>query len=467
MSSELKKFFKSLININPEEKTKIFYLAASFFLIIGAYTIGKELKDAVFTAIVGLEYQPIAKILSMIMLVPAIFFYSRLVDLLKRHQLLYFYSLAYGVLGLIFSYYLGHPSIGLINTDSSPYRVFGWLFYFFIEGFSPFVVGIFWAFMNSISSPQSVQNTYPLVIVGSKLGGMTTSLLAWFYLSHHLPITYDVKNHQILLAGASLLLLVVPWIIFKMVTEVPKQNLHGYEAAYQEAKLRIKEGRQEESIGASMISGLWLLLRYPYVLGIFAVGFFYELINQVFNFERLVFGQQNATSISEMSIFLLKQAFIVHFIGFVVVLLGTRPVLRALGERWSLVLVPTVAGCAVLYYVFSPTEFAAITAFVIIRSVNYAFATPLRESLYIPTIKEVQFKSKSWIDGFGAKFAKTSASTFNYAARGLSGVARLSAQSVFFSITIALWVVVAYALGKRFEYAVEHEEVIGSSSNNK
>ncbi|MHB9148394.1 MAG: NTP/NDP exchange transporter [Candidatus Amoebophilus sp.] len=462
MSSKLTRFFKSLITIEPQERAKVFFLAISFFLIIGAYTISKELKDAVFTNIVGLDYQPIAKTIAMIILVPAIFFYSRLVDLLRRHQLLYFYTIAYGILGLIFAYYLGHPTIGLVNTESSPYRIFGWLFYFFIEGFSPFVVGVFWAFVNSVSNPAAVTKTYPLIIAGSKLGGMFTSILALMFLAASNSISYDVFNHQVLLGVASVLLLIVPLIIDKLVKIAPKGSLHGYEASYQEAKQRLKVDKTKESVTTSVISGLVLLLKHPYVLGIFAVQFFYEIINQVFNFERLIFGQQNAATISQMSAFLIKQAFIVHFIGLVFVLVGTRPIITALGEKKSLMLVPTIAGLAILYYVFNPSELSAIAAFVVIRAVNYAFATPLKESLYIPTIKEVQFKSKSWIDGFGAKFAKTSASTFNYAARGLEGMARLSAQSTFFSVTVGLWILVAYLLGRKFEYTVKNNEVIGA-----
>jgi AAA family ATP:ADP antiporter len=468
MGSMLKRFFSSLVSIDPEERSKVLYLAISFFLIIGVYTLSKELKDAVFVNVVGVDYQPLAKLLSMFILIPAIFLYARLVDVLKRHQLLYVYAGVYGIVGLLFSYYLTHPIIGLVNTDSSPYRIFGWLFYFFMEGFSPFVVGVFWAFVNSISSPDSVKNNYPIIIIGSKLGGIAMSLGAWLFLSTSImtgsAIEFDAYNHQMILAFCSLCLLVIPLIIYRLIVVVPKYNMHGYEASYQEAKQYKKEHKGEKKpLFSSMLSGLRLLLKHPYVFGIFAVGFFYELINQVFNFDRLVFGKQTANTITGMSTFLITQALLVHIIGLVVVLFGTRTVLRYLGEKWSLILVPTVAGCAILFYLLAPSGFSATLAFVVIRSVNYAFATPLRESLYIPTIKEVQFKSKSWIDGFGSKFAKTTAAGFNYSFKALEGVALISAKSSFFAVAIGLWVVIAYLLGKRFEDVVENDEVIGRS----
>ena len=64
------------------------------------------------------------------MLVPAILGYSYLVDKLRRYQLLSFYSILYGIMGLFFAYLLSHPVIGLTNTVSSPDRIFGWVFYF-------------------------------------------------------------------------------------------------------------------------------------------------------------------------------------------------------------------------------------------------------------------------------------------------------------------------------------------------
>lgn len=463
MSFRLKNIFKFLLDVERNELLKVILLTLSFFLVIGAYTVARELKDTIFFHIVGgdRKYLAYAKIFSMFILIPLLFFHSRLVDLLKRHQLLYLYTALYGLIGLICVFFIGHPTIGLPNTITSPTRLFGWFFYFFIEGYSPLVVSVFWAFANSITRPEDAKNNYTLMITGSKLGGMITAALACILL--HQNWFGDIANHQVLLGASSLLLLFVPAVIFYLISRVPKKYMHGYEAAYLIEKERHKQQAGERTAWlTSILSGLIMLFKYPYVMGIFGMSFFFELINQALKVEGLIFGKSTSVTISDFTGFVLWQALLVHLIGFFVVVFGTRAILQALGEKRSLMLIPCLTGVSIIGFIVYKSYLTAIIAFVVTRSVNYAFAVPVRESLYIPTVKEVQFKSKSWIDGVGTKFAKTCASSFNWYTDGLVGQILLTTQSMFFAISIALWFVTAYALGRRFEKAVENNEVIGS-----
>lgn len=112
------------------------------------------------------------------------------------------------------------------------------------------------------------------------------------------------------------------------------------------------------------------------------------------------------------------------------------------------------------------TPYALIVAFVALRAINYAFSWPVKESLYIPTVKEIKFKSKSWIDVFGSKFAKTSGSAFNILTTRVGQTMLLPIHSFFFAFVVGVWFVAAYLLGKRFEWAVAHDEVIGAEEAN-
>ncbi|MFA6065876.1 MAG: Npt1/Npt2 family nucleotide transporter [Candidatus Babeliaceae bacterium] len=468
MSSQLKSFFKFFVDVEPHERIKVILLTAAFFCAIGGYTIAKELKDSIFVHIVGLEYMPWAKMLSIFILIPPILFYSRLVDILKRSHLLYFYCMLYGIGGLICVYLLGHPTIGLANTDTNPYRLFGWFLYFFIEGYSPFVVSVFWAFTNSITSPKAAKNNYTIMIAGSKFGGMIMSAFAWWLLTYKDSlgqlIYSDVINHQILLGLASCLLLCVPIIINIMITRVPAQYLHGYEAVYKVEKERSSHGEPTGLIATltSIVSGLVMIVRYPYVMGMFGMIFFWEIINVVLGYLRLSIGETHASSASALSGFLFKSVLFVHLAGFIIVLFGTRALINFLGERKSLILIPTITGILLTYYLTSQSANAVLIVYILIRSVNYAFAYPLRESLYIPTTKEMKFKSKSWIDAFGAKVAKGCGSYYNvFVSRYVSTALLTSVHTVFFIGVISMWLLTAQLLGKRFERAVENNEVIG------
>lgn len=151
-----------------------------------------------------------------------------------------------------------------------------------------------------------------------------------------------------------------------------------------------------------------------------------------------------------------------HFAGFFIVLFGTRAIINFLGERRSLMFVPSITGLLLVYYLSSQSASAILIAYILMRSVNYAFAYPLRESLYIPTTKEMKFKSKSWIDAFGAKVAKGCGSYYNVFAAGFAESMIFSVHVVFFSLVIGFWVITAHLLGRRFEKAVASQEVIGA-----
>jgi len=455
---------KSFLNISTHDVEKVLYLSITFFLLVGSYTVTKELKDVVFTTIVGADkwYFALAKTFTMFALIPAIFLHSRLVDLVRRHSLLYIYSILFSVVGLICVFFLGHPTIGLPNNISSPDRLFGWFFYFFIEAFSPLLVSVFWAFTNSITKPEAAKSNYPAMIAGSKVGGIVCAAIGWSLLFS--AQCSDTANIQILLAYSSLVLACVPFFVYRLVHTIPAAELHGYEAGYQLQKEVSKQHVPEKrSLLYSMSEGLSLFLQYPYVMGIFGMTFFYEMVFQVLKVENIIFVKTTASNnLSEFTSVLLWQAILVHIVALVVVLFGTRALLTFFGERKSLLLVPLATGLSVVVFLMQPSYITAIFAFVVLRAVNYAFAAPLREALYIPTVKEIQFKSKSWIDGFGSKFAKTCAQSFNGYTNGLIGPALLAAQTSYFGFIFSLWLVVSYLLGNRFEWAVKNNEVIGS-----
>lgn len=443
------------------ERIKLVLLTLSFFFIIGAYTIAKELKDAMFDAIVGKDYIPYAKTITMFLLVPSIFIYSQLVDSLRKYQLLMVYTFAFGIIGLLFAVLLGNPTIGLPNTDASPYRIFGWLFYFFVEGYSPFVVSVFWAFANSVNSPENAKQNYAFIVSGSKIGGMTTAAFAYWLLSCSDAGSFwafsDTMRHQLLFGAASVCLLVVPLVLWLLVRSVSAAALHGYEAGYQVERQRKKKG--EESTG--VLSGLSMLIKYPYAFGIFCVVLFYEVIQTIVNFQRIGIAKEGAAKVSEVSAALFQPIFFIHMIGLLISLFGTTMLLRRLGEKRCLLLVPFSIAALYIFFRITGTKQAFWIFLVGMRGIHYAFSYPVRESLYIPTVKEIKFKSKSWIDAFGAKFAKASGSLFNL----IEPASYLMAQSVLFGGIMGVWIVAAYLLGTRFEKAVARNEVIGADQD--
>lgn len=464
----LRPLLKLFFHEDPIERKKITLLASCFALVMGGYTLVKELKDFAFVNIVGLDALPAAKFYAIFVLIPLVFIYSRVVDLLKRHQLLYLFSLVFSLGGLLCAYFLGHPTIGLSNTDTGKFRIFGWLMYFFVEAYQPFMVSLIWSFANTVTTPRDVKDGYVLFTAFSKLGGMGTALFAWIFLTMQeaqCSFCSDVATFQVLMMVSSLMLLLVPLIIMRFMRVIPHSHLHGYEEAYRFEKEREKKTRGEKGLWASikgMFSGLYILVRYPYALGIFSTVFFWEVVNVSFNFLRLGVGKETSKNIAEFGVFLYQQIFYVHLIGLAIVLIGTKTFVTLLGERRSLIAVPLLTGLIIASYLLAGGLVSIGVAYILMRAINYAFAVPLRESLFIPTTKAMKFKSKSWIDGFGAKMAKCFGSGYGAFVVNVPRYAVFNIHLVFFGGIVTCWALVANALGKRFEKAVKHGEVIGA-----
>jgi ATP:ADP antiporter, AAA family len=467
IGSRITSLVAGLFDVEPHERLKLLFLTVIFFFVIGGYTIAKELKDSLFVSIVGKEYIPLAKTIEMIVLLPAIFLYAVLVDKLRRYQLLTFYCALFGVVGLIFAYLIGHPTIGLPNTHTGPSRLFGWLFYFFVEGYSPFIVSVFWAFANSITSPQAAKQNYGLMVCGSKIGGMLSAGTAWMIFSWGVKgpdaRTVDILNHQIVYLMSLVMLLIVPFAIWMLMKYVPARYMHGYEAAYQAEKQKVEEGAAQTGVFA----GLSMLIKYPYVFGIFGMVYFYEVISTVLSYLRLGVAESHANSLSAISAYLFSIAFQTHAIGFLIALFGTRELLRKLGTRICLMLIPLFCGILLLYLVLDASPYIFGMAYAVLKSINYAFSWPVRESLYIPTIKEIKFKSKSWIDAFGSKIARTTGSSFNFISTRLGYEWWVSIHAFFFAGIIGLWFFTAFLLGRRFDTAIANDEVIGFDNSKE
>lgn len=458
-------FLGGMFNVPKDryERIKFILLTICFAFVIGSYTIAKELKDSVFVNIVGGGYLARAKLAVIFLLIPAALGYSRLVDTFRRYQLLAFYSLFYGVVLAVFTVLLGHPTIGLSNTDASPYRIFGWLYYFILEGYSPFVVGVFWAFANSVSSPKEARNYYPLMVTGSKIGGISTALFAWYLLSHLSVLSrfssgnLDVLSHQILMGIVSILLLCVPVILMILMKVIPGQYLHGYEAVYQLEKQMSKEHKSE----TGMFSGIKMLVESPYIFGIFALVFFYETLNVVLNFQRIFLLKSAASSMADFTASMFWQRFLMHFWGMLLSFLGVQFLLRRFGVRMCLLIVPLLMSGLLIFFILTYSAESISYVFIGLGIINYSFSAPLREALYIPTVKDMKFKAKAWIDTFGTKFSKCSGSLFSWISGGAAGGAVLSVYAIFFAGLMSLWFLAAWLLGRRYARAIHNNEIIG------
>lgn len=457
MFETIKNKFK---NISPEERLKILLLFFCYFCIIGCYTVLRTLRDSIFIATVGREYIQWAQIFSITLLIPALLLLAYFIDHFKKHQLLITTTIFFGTLVFLVAYYVGHPTIGISNTNTSFNRFFGWITYFFTESYMPFVTSIFLSFVHSIISPEAIVRSYPIIVTGSAVGGAIIALFSWIFLGSGINL-HDSLKIKIVLIIAALLLLAVPLLILYLIKNVPEKFLHGYEASYSVDK-KLEEIKKEKKGKwySGIFSGLVLILRYPYVLGIFSIVVFWELTNMLVSFQRLrVCSTIYGTSIAKLSSILFLQDFWIQLSVMVFTSIIVPFLLTYAGQRRSLISAPILTGILLIFYFLNSQESISIILYVLFRAFNLAMIFSVREILYIPTTKDIKFKSKSWIDTFGNKCSKGIGSFMSLIVER-AGQLPIIYISLCASI-LAAWTIVVNFLGKKFEKIIKDNEVIG------
>jgi AAA family ATP:ADP antiporter len=460
---DMKKKLSIFLDLDLQETEKVTWLSLCFFCIFGASTILVEIKNSLFIALAGIESLYVVKIMSVLVLIPATLIYIRLVDVMDKYKLLTLYTTLYGVVSLLVSILLNNQYIGLLGVKGTMLRTaLGWFIHLFYEGATPFVIGLFWTFVNSIMSPDSAKKSYAVMVGVARVGGMVATGIAWYLFKFSCSSHWcsDIYVYQWLLGIVFLMLCSVPFIIHILKRSVADKHLHGYEAAYQ---IDIKNERQKKN--TPMLPGFKKMVANFYVLGIFGLLFCYELFHVIFEMQRLIILDKNSHSLAEMNQWLFQQRFLIHIIALLVSLFAARPLMKRFGEQACLLVMPIVSMFLFVYFIFNYSDFSVMFVYMALVILHHSFAKSLVESLYIPTVRNIRFKSKALIDSFGIKFsigcgAFLGGALNNFAAIGTPFF--FIAHSLTYGIISFAWLILAWFLGKHYSWLVKNNKVVGA-----
>ncbi len=459
-------------DFDPQELKKFVLLGIIFGLIIGIYWTFRPLKDALFQDIVGGEWQPRAKWLSLVVIFPLVIIYSKLVELLSRQTLFYVMAGTYGIATLILAWCFFQPTMGLENLNADPSRLLGWIWYVFVESFGSLLVALFWAFATDITSAESAKKGFFLVIMFGQIGGIFAPLMT------KIPKIYGVSNAYTVVACGILILLIVPLVWIFMRT-VPASQMKGFEGAG--SKELQKEHEADEP---GFLEGLKLMLSKPYLLGIFGIISFYEIIVTVFDYYFKLMAQAQILDKAEKLAFLGDYATFANLATFLCLVFGISNIQRIMGLTSALVLMPILVTGAVAVFRFYPSLTPLFWLMVASKAVNYALNSPSMKQLYIPTTKDVRYKSQAWIESFGSRGSKAAGSAINdqhknvlltngpewadkafakehmFKPEDVGSFWYMAMSCYLFLGILAVWVFVALYLGRTYQRAVDNNKVV-------
>lgn len=433
------------------EVKKFFKLATILGFIIGVYWAMRPLKDSLFDATVGFDYQPIAKMISLVFVVTLVLVYSKLVDIFSLKNLFYAIILIYAAFAFFFGWAFMNPEIGLANTVAAPDRLLGWAWYIYVESFGSIVVALFWAITTDITGTESAKRGFPIIALFAQMGNMIgpVVLQARFW-------NMDSSAPIVLIFGVIFVALF--GMMYYFMNSTPARLLANPE-----------HGIADEIPEPGFLEGLKLLLTQGYLLGMFSILFFYELIITIvdFHFKKAVFAHYATETLKSAA--LSDYAMWTGIVATLCVMLGINNIQRHLGMTVSLILLPLMVFTAVVLIKVSPESMKlAFWIMVMSKAVNYALNGPTMKQLYIPTTRETKFKAQAWIEMFGGRSAKAGGSFFtNFRATYVNKLGAAAGVASFLTMivavsggVIALWIFAAIFVSKKYNTAIKEKRVV-------
>ncbi|MCF7799888.1 hypothetical protein K9L05_00410 [Candidatus Babeliales bacterium] len=426
-------------DLNNHEVKKFGLLSLALFFTIASYWLLRPLKDGIFKSLIGMSYQPKAKLLTLVIMIPLILVYSKLVNLYKKDKLFYIISFFYGFLFLIIGLLLLHPTIGLANTVKSCDRVLGWICYVSIESMGSIVIALFWSFVASSVDSDSAKRGFALIVSGGQLGGILGPTLATYSEKLGLPFLFCI---------ASLFIFIVS-IVIKIFVRFAQSSDYSAEFG------SVQEGQKPTGI----LEGLKLLITKRYLLGIFVIATFYEVIGTIVDYQMKVLAEQEFLTPESFTAFMGLYGQYANFIALLLAVLGTSYLMRKFGLIFCLLAFPIAVGLVVSNLYLSPGLWTALVAMIVIKSLSYALNNPSKEMMYIPTSKDVKFKAKSWIDMFGGRFGKATGSGINNIFQDSTTLLMFYGTFIALGL-VGIWIIAAILVGSKFNYLVKNNKIV-------
>lgn len=479
----LRKSVSRAFRIPFKQLPLITFHALILSVIVAGFWLLDSLKDPVLARIIGIEYQPVAKVISVLSTLVVTCSYDFLTSRLKRTDLFHVVSFFFGISFMVISALLADPELGLGNRDEvGPHRLLGWIAYVLIEAYGSLMVALFWSFTNSIMDLEEAKGAYGLIIAIAQLGAITGSTLATHARTIGIP--------QLFLFGALnvfsvSLLIKVYRICFRHSVDIEfgiydavayekvattDAGAAGAGAVSPQLAAPVPEGR---SVLAGFSEGFMLLLRNKYMLMVFGVSCLYEIVVTILDYQFKILavhanstkpdvilsdGRAVGAGVYEDQFANLLGHFgqATNLFSFLVSFFGFSFLVHRIGVRFSLMIFPTVLFGAVVVTNLLPSLSVLFVCVSVIKALVFSLHDPVKELLYIPTSIHMKFKAKAWIDVFGSRLAKAVGSAVSYLSYGDAKTLRAIAEVPCLLISLGV-LSLAYLVGTEFEKLVENQ----------
>lgn len=260
-------------------------------------------------------------------------------------------------------------------------------FFIWASVFNLFIVSVFWSFMADIFSNAQAKRLFGVIAAGGTVGALAGPALTVILV---LPLG---PNNLLLISAAFL-----GWAIL---------CIHRLNAWRQSAELPdlvdhrrdIKSGvSSEQPLGGSLLAGVRLVFRSPYLLGICALMLFFTTLATFLYFQQAFIIKEHFTDPGKRTALFAAMDLAVNGLTLIIQLFLTGRIVEHVGLNWTLAIIPLFLTIGFLILGLVPSLAVIVVVQVLRRAGNYAVMRPGREMLYVVLSKEEKYKAKNFID---------------------------------------------------------------------
>jgi ATP:ADP antiporter, AAA family len=358
------------IHAEPGEVKAVLLAFAYFFFLLSSYYILRPLRDEMGVAggVQKLPWLFTGTFVAMLVAVPA---FSALAARLPRHR---FIPLSY-------RFFTANILVFWALFSSGRFHVGGArAFFIWTSVYNLFVVSVFWSFMADIFRHEQGARLFGFIAAGGSAGALAGPLLT----------TWLVKP-----LGTTHLLLVSAVLLEATVQCVGA--LHRWSLAADPGRTR-QAAAQQQPLGGDYLSGIWVVFRSPFLLGICAYVLLLTATTTFLYFEQAQIVLRESSDPRVRTALFARIDLVVNVLTLLLQGFVTGRLLRAYGVRAGLALLPVLTVLGFVALAVAPTLLVLTIVQGIRRAAHFSIDRPSREILFIDVDREQKYKSKNFID---------------------------------------------------------------------
>ena len=410
-------------DVRPGEAPTVLLLSLNVFALLTAYYLLKVAREPLILLGGGAAVKAYASVGQSFLLIFATSFYGWLATRVKRIVLISCVTLFF-VANLVLFWFLGALGAHL-----------GIPFFLWVGIFNIVTIAQFWSFAADTYTEEQGKRLFPIVGIGSSVGGVAGAWLAG-------PLVRRSSPFMLMLVAAVILLLALG-ITFV----VQRRETSGAGAKHETAHEPVAKG----NAFAMVVKDRYLLF---FALLVLVLNFVTRSGDYVLDRMILLQAPERAHALgisSEVYIGQFKASYFewINTIGVLMQLFLVSRIVKYVGLRAALVLIPVASffgyGAAFVF----PLITVLFVGRVAESSLDYSLSNTTQQMLWLVTSREAKYKAKQVIDAFVRRAGDTlSAGIVWLSIHFALGTRAFLALNAVIALT---WVVLAFVLGRDYE----------------